>query len=452
MSEPSGVPEVDAEWRRAFAEVERMVGGRIRSAQRQARWRPAWFLEVEREGELLPVHFRGDRGEADHGVYPLEHEYRVLRALEDNGIPVPHVYGFCEDPRGIVMQTVPGRANLATAVDEAEHTAVLEDFVRILARMHQLDVSEFARLGIDRPTTPVELGLGDLEHWERAYRGFKCRPEPMIEFGIRWVRRNVPSGRSDVAFIQGDAGQFLFEDGKVTSLIDMELACIGDPAADFGAMLGRDLSEPLGDLSHAVRLYGELTGKPLDPDAICYHGARFGMYTPMVVAHLIARPGTEVDYVQYLAWYLTYGRAAIELMAHLAGVELDTVELPDAGASRHAPGGDALLGFLEPPAGADEYTRYRLDVAARAAEYLRRAERWGDALEAQNLDEIGAILGRRPASWQEADADLEHFVLEAGPEHDAALIRYFHRHCLRGELLIEPVARELAGVSVQKIA
>jgi hypothetical protein len=76
----------------AAARVESLVGGRILSAESQQRWRPAWFLELEKpSGERVSVYFRGDRGLEQHGVYPLEHEYEVLRVLEAHGIPVPHI-------------------------------------------------------------------------------------------------------------------------------------------------------------------------------------------------------------------------------------------------------------------------------------------------------------------------------------------------------------------------
>src|SRR5512134_4012716 len=126
----SGRPEIDKAGRcatlpavsipqPAAARVEELVGGRIVGALKQERWRPAWFLELEKpDGERVGVYFRGDRGVEQHGVYPLEHEYEVLRVLEAHGIPVPHVYGFCAAPRGIVMERAPGRANLATARDE----------------------------------------------------------------------------------------------------------------------------------------------------------------------------------------------------------------------------------------------------------------------------------------------------------------------------------------------
>src|SRR5207237_3215354 len=74
--------------------IEHTTGGHVVHYERQPRWRPAWFIDVERDGEVLPLYFRGDRGALDHGVYSLEHEYRVLQVLEAHDIAVPHVYGF----------------------------------------------------------------------------------------------------------------------------------------------------------------------------------------------------------------------------------------------------------------------------------------------------------------------------------------------------------------------
>ena len=107
--------QLEPHWQRAFAFVEKTLGGRIVRSGVHPRWRPAYYLDVEVDGEIVPLYFRGDRGDLDHGVYTLEHEARVLIALERNGIPVPHVYGFCEDPLGIVMARVEGRPDLSTA-------------------------------------------------------------------------------------------------------------------------------------------------------------------------------------------------------------------------------------------------------------------------------------------------------------------------------------------------
>ena len=49
-----------SEWKRAFDWVERELGGRITRFERQARWRPAWFLDVDCGGR---AHRRSDHGE-----------------------------------------------------------------------------------------------------------------------------------------------------------------------------------------------------------------------------------------------------------------------------------------------------------------------------------------------------------------------------------------------------
>ena len=90
--------------------VENLLGGKVVECERQARWRPAWFLIVQRGAEQQSLYFRGDRGLQSGGQYQLEHEYSILKILGDSGIPVPKLHGFCETPRGILMDRVPGRA------------------------------------------------------------------------------------------------------------------------------------------------------------------------------------------------------------------------------------------------------------------------------------------------------------------------------------------------------
>jgi len=436
---------------RIAAWVEREMGGRVVDVERQARWRPAWTFDVVRGAERLPVYFRGDRGLADHGVYGLEREMAVLRVLEAEGIPVPHVHGFCESPRGIVMERCAGRANLASAGSDAERAAVLDHYVEILARIHSIDVAAFEKVGLKRPRDAREIGLADLDAWERAYRRAKVGPEPLIEFGLRWLRRNAPRDRDRVGFVCSDSGQFLFEDGRVTAVLDLELGYLGDPVADLAGLRTRDLSEPLGDLGRAVTRYEALTGEPVDRRALDFHTARFALVTPLAVAALVAAPPPGIDLVQYLCWSVVYARVPIELMAGLAGVALDPPAMPEPAPTRQAPAHDALTAMLAAPAAGDAFGRYRGDAAWRVAEYLRRADRYASALERDDLEEVAAILGQRPSDWRTADAALESFVCRTGPESDAQLLSHFHRRCLRREFLLEPVARELAGASLQRL-
>ena len=444
--------ELPEEWQRGFDWVERTLGGKLVGWKRQNRWRPAWFLTLERDGESVPLYWRGARGELDHGIYDLKHEGHVLEVLRRNGIPVAQVYGYCEDPEGLLLESCPGRANLATAENAAEVESVVDDYVEVLTRMHAIDVKEFEDIGLTRPQNAEQLGLGDFDFWERQYRADKVRPDPLVEFGIRWVRRNTPQERSKVSFLHADAGQFLFDKGHLTTVIDLELGYLGDPAADIAGMRARDISEPLGDLKRAVHHYEALSGEKVDPAAIDYHTFRFGQVNPMCIHRLIATPPASINYVLYMAWYIVYSRCPLEVMARRMGIELDPPSLPEPEASRRGAALGHLVAGLDPAAaGKDSARAYELDVLYRVAQYAERSDRYGPALESDNLDDVARLLGHRPKSWQEADAQLEEFVLKAGPESDPDLVRLLHRRLLREEALLEPALRELQNAHMAPI-
>ena len=433
-------------WQRAFARVEELAGGTVVAAERQERWRPAWFLEVARGDERVPIYFRGDRGLGEGGVYRLEHEYGVLKVLEAHGIPVPHVYGFCEDPRGIVMERSPGRENLGTAESEAERCAVLDHYVEILVEMHRIPVAAFEAIGLQRPPPGRAGALVDLPIWEKGYRRAKSRPEPQIEFTLEWLRRHAPAESSRVSFLTGDCGQFLFEKSRVTAALDLELATLGDPLADLGAMRCRDTSEPLGDLSRALRRYGELTGEAVDLAVVHFHTARFALCTPLAVAPLCAQPPPGFNLAQYLGWNLVFGRLALEAVAELQGLALVPPEIPRPKATRHAAAYENLLSLLTATGGS-----YAADTALRTAQYLREVDRQGPRLEEQGLDDAGELLGKRPADSLEADSLLERLVVEAGEEQEVALLQYFYRRSLREEAMLRPAMRELTDRALQPI-
>ena len=441
--------DLDPEWQRAFDWVERTLGGHLVAWERHNRWRPAWFLTLERAGETIPLYWRGARGELDHGVYDLAYEGRVLQVLERHGIPVAHVYGSCEDPEGLLLEGMPGRANLETAESQVEREAVLDDYMEILARMHAIDPAEFEAVGLARPRTAEEVGLGDLHAWEDRYRQEKRGPDAMVEFGIRWIRRNTPEGRTRATFLHCDSGQFLFDQGRVTGIIDLELAYLGDPAADIAGLRCRDLSEPLGDLRRGLRKYEEYTGEQMDLAAIDYHTFRFGWVTPMCTRHLCVDPPISTNFVQYLAWYVINARCPLEVLARRKGFELDPPSLPDAEPTPRDPAYHHLVQILDPKGGGDDPDRtYELGRAYRVAQYLERADRYGPALDADDQDDLSEILGTRPRDWQQGEAELEQIVLEAGPERDAEFVRFFHRRLLRQEALLEPALLELANASM----
>ncbi|MEZ4290635.1 MAG: phosphotransferase [Myxococcota bacterium] len=435
--------DLPTSWQRAFDWAERQLGGRVVAWEPQPRWRPACFFELERNGAILPLYWRGARSEWHRNTRPLEREMHVIEVLERHGVRVPRSYGLCEDPPGLVLERLPGRFSLDTATDEAHRTKVLDEYLTQLAAIHAIPVEEFEAIGYRRPENAERSALGETPSFERSYRAAKTRPDPMIEFQLGWCRRNVPRDRDDLSFLVCDAGQFLFDDEGLTGLLDFELGYVGDYAADLAALRTRDLTEPIGHLGDAMRRYGEISGREIDFSVIDYHTIRFALVNPLSIASMVTDPLRQANYVQYLGWYVCYGRAGLEVMAHATGVELDPPSLPEEAPSRRAAAHAHLVENLDPALAKDDEERaYDLDRLQRTAIYLERADRFGAALDADDLDDTAKLLGARPRDHATADAALEELVLAAGPERDAELIRHFHRRLCREEFLLQPVLRE----------
>ena len=436
MPEPAGETDFDwealgEEWQRAFRWVEATMGGRLVAAHRQARWRPAWFLEVERDGERLPLYWRGDRGlEGINSVYNVEYEAKLFPILESHEIPVPHLHDICHDPLGLLLDQMPGRCNLGTAETEAERRSVLEDYMELLARMHAIDPGEFEAVGMARPRSPRDIVLGDFELWVSEFHKAKRRPEPMLEFLIAWCRRNAPAYDQEATLVLSDSGQFLFDAGRVTAVLDLELAFLGDPSADLAALRTRTFAEPLGDLEHGFRHYEKVSGRSLDLQAIRFHTARFNLYTPLTTAHLLADPPPELDWALYQSWHIAWGRAALEGAAEMMGLELGRIDPPTPGVTPRTVPAAALVRMLETPsdAGAESsFQRYERKRAMRNAQALASADGVAAELDAREREDVAEVLGGRPGSWQQADAELEAQVLGADPGRDAEFLAYFHR-------------------------
>lgn len=450
----SGTPSFDpaqfgAEWIDTFKTIESTVGGRIITATRQARWRPAFFLDVEVEGRIEPVCFRGARREHPNADI-IRYEYECFRILEEAGIPVPHIYGFCEEYPGIVMAKAPGRANLATAVDDIERESVRKHFIEILARIHALPLDAFDSLGRKPLTTARELGLGDSLFAIEMFRAMQKRPEPGLEFLIRWSERNYPRDRDECCFITCDSGQFVFENGAVTGLLDLELAYLGDPMADLGGLFARDLSEPLGGMAGLLDLYESSAGRSVDRDAVLYHAVRWSMSTPLLIAGSVADPPKSLELVQYLAWYLVYQRAPLELVAHIDGVALAEPSLPAEESTPFGVAHDGMVARLEPTGEQGSFRDFETDGLRRIAIYVRESDRRGHAMLEEDLAEASDLLGRRVDDWRARDEALVDAIRNERCAEDRMLAYLFRRY-RREELLLQPAMRDLIDVRLQTL-
>ncbi len=425
--------------------VEKTLSGRVvsctRQADRRSGGRPAFFLDVETPQGLQRCYARMHRGPMQSPEFTLEREFIVLEELAAAGIAAPRPLGFCPEPQGILLERLSGEDDYCAIRDPAQQDAIDRAFVGELAKLHALPAERFSARGLLLPRSPQEFALADLAVWERGFEGSIRRPVPCVNFLRQWLHRNVPAAPARAVLVQGDTGpgQFMFEGARLTGIVDWEFAHLGDPMLDLGLIRGRDFYNPGADLRKWFALYEKFSGTPIDLPRLRYYTVKALIITPLALAGLVQEMPAGTDHAEWYAQYATYTRATLEALAEATGVELEPAPLPEPPPSERARLFDLLDADLRDqqlPAAADDYQRYRLNMTRRLAAILRNVEQQGPALRELEFDDLGQLLGRRPASREDGERALLQLVQESGARREAALLRYFHRQARREERLL----------------
>ena len=432
--------------------VEENVGGRVTHVDPQARWRPVWFVSVEREGEeeeeeersveKLELCVRGDRLDCMHG-FPLENEMKIQDLLHQHGIPVAKVYGWCDDPRAYVMDRIDGVEHFRETDDE-ERDRVMQHYMEILAKIHSLEIAPFAEAGLLRAERPEQSGWVGMQTYEDAYRAVKKRPDPFLEFCLAWLKRNPLGGEVRETPIVWDSGQLMHRNGRVEAVIDLELGHIGDPMMDLAGFRMRTSVLGFGDFEALYDHYAAHGGQPVDRRAIRYHHFCFTLSNQLAFHDALAEPPRGSDYMTNMQWCAETNIYAMEALAEILEIELESVPMPEARVTSGAVAHDHLIDWLRNFEADDAYTQHEFRIFFRLARHLARTDEIGSAVEAANLDDLEGLLGHRPEDWQAGDVALERFVLEDDGSHDAELVRIFHRRTWRYLMLCGPEGSAIA--------
>jgi len=424
-------------------------GGNVQSLWRQPRWRPVWFADVERDGQVHQLVIRGDRTDMPL-IFPLDHEMKLQALLYENGIEVPQVHGWIDEPMSYVMDRVDGQQNFENTPDSERQSAV-DHYLQILARMHALDVEQFANAGIMRAAKPSGSSTFGMQRYEAVYRSTKDGYDPFMEFCLGWLKRNPPQSQGREAVICWDSGQFHQKDGKIVAVLDLEIGHIGDPMMDLAAWRMRDTIVGYGSFPELYARYQELSGTEIDLDAIMRHHFAFTLTNQLAVGQAVRTPHSETDLMTNMQWCFETNLFATEALGEILQIELPSVEEPVLAESRAKDAVEHLADVLRSlsigdNAIEDEYTRYRLRSLFRVARHASRTLDIGDEVTNADLDDLGQLLGKRPANRREGDQALEEFVLadaETG-RYDEQLVLLFHKRNLRAHQLLGPPGSAMA--------
>ncbi len=248
--------------------VEQFKGGQSNPTYRVEAGGTRYVVRRKPPGQLLP------------SAHAVDREFRVIRALQDTGVPVPRAYALCTDESVIgtwfyVMECVEGRVlwepTLPTCAP-AERAAIYDSLNETLARLHRVD---WRKLGLEDFGRPGNYFARQLSRWTKQYQASQTGSVPEMDALAEWLPRTIPPS-DETTLIHGD---FKLDntilhptEPRVIAILDWEISTLGNPLGDFtylcmpwfegGAFAGLDLrSHGLPTLAEYAAAYCRRTGR-----------------------------------------------------------------------------------------------------------------------------------------------------------------------------------------------
>jgi aminoglycoside phosphotransferase (APT) family kinase protein len=251
-------------------------------------------------------------------AHDMVRESGIVAALHRSGARVPAVLAVCPD-EGVIgapfylmtlAEGIPIDTQVPPEIADATECARLgDDIIDALAEVHAIDIEAAGLAGFGRPA-------GYLARQVRRFLGLwdvnRTRDLPLVaELGALLAETVPESGPATVVHGDYRVGNLLAAHdppGRVSAILDWELATIGDPLADLGYLVstyadsGPAAAEGLVDLSPVTRRpgfpsraglverYAARTGRPV---------ARLAWYEAL--AHWKAAIFCENMYKRFLA-------------------------------------------------------------------------------------------------------------------------------------------------------
>lgn len=197
------------------------------------------FLVSARSGDY--VLRRKPVGETLPTAHAVDREYRVLKALEGSGVPVPPVHALCTDASVLgsmfyVMDRVPGRTfwdPRLPGLSPVERAAIFDSMNETIARIHDIDIDRAGLADYGKHGAYVER---QISRWTRQYHASETVPNPAMDQLIAWLPEHMP-GENETRLVHGDyrLDNLLIHptEPRVVAVLDWELSTLGDPLADF---------------------------------------------------------------------------------------------------------------------------------------------------------------------------------------------------------------------------
>lgn len=234
-------------------------------------------------------------------AHDMPREYRVMTALRDSAVPVPRTHVLCEDTEvlgapfyvmehvaGIPLRTLDEIAPLG--VENVRRVA--DELVTTLGNLHAVDPEEVGLGDFGRPAGFLER---QVRRWSKQLEASRSRDIPGIDELRDKLASSLPE-QGAPAIVHGDYrldNVLVTDDGRLTAVLDWEMATLGDPLVDLGLMLVYREQPVTGGTSPAT----STEGFPSSPELVEMYAAATGRD------------------VSRLGWYVAFGCFKLAVIA-----------------------------------------------------------------------------------------------------------------------------------------
>jgi aminoglycoside phosphotransferase (APT) family kinase protein len=430
--------------------IERTAGGRVVDCTQVAGGgRSGFAVDVEADGAVRALFLqRGGRGGVG-SFMGFAREAEVYRALEPLGIPIPHVWGVDEDLDVFLVDRAEGQVWFRPPRDDDVAVAVAQDFMRHLATWHATPAREL-ELPSFGPVRSVAEHQRDQLAGIQAWFDREERERPLDALAraqLEHLLAHVPEYDGEPVLVQGDTGpgNFMYADDRVTAIVDWELAHVGDPMDDIAWLSWRATQQGWPDFPARLDEYEAASGIAVDPARVRYYrlnacarlGPRFGLADMGEGTSRTLGPAGAVDAAidrfadgSGMVMDMLHRRMRLTAQADAMGIDLPGREVDDeAPPLPHAARYDTVLGQLRDIVDAtdDRAVSNRAKGAARQVKYLKGLDRNRALFETRELDDLGRLLGRTPATVEVGRTELATAAHEGKVELDDYLLYHWAR-------------------------
>lgn len=182
-------------------------------------------------------------------AHDMHREFTVISGLGPTAVPVPVAHGFCDDEsvtgaKFYVMSLVEGKALYTNEDVEAylpmeARPAMAESFIDTLAALHSVEPADVGLENLGRPDGYVSRQLRTwYGSWTSSADGARYDDQRVHDLHD-WFQANLPE-QGPGRVVHGDYGThnvMIGTDGRITAVLDWEIATLGDPMADMAYAL-----------------------------------------------------------------------------------------------------------------------------------------------------------------------------------------------------------------------